>query len=341
MPCGRITGFDICKVCRTELKEEKLTEALDENGRDPALKRRTEILHTLLLVLTAAIWGAAFVAQSVGAQYVGAFTFLTARSWIGFIFLIPLILIREKPGKRNNTEERKVTKMQKKTLIIGGAVCGIFLFSASAAQQIGIATTSTAKSGFITAMYVVLVPIISIFLGHRPDGKIWCCVILGVIGLYLLCVTGSLSLSPGDSLTLLCALLFSFQILAVTYYTSRLDAVKLAAVEFLTEAILSTAVMLIFEKPVWSDIVLAGPAILYAGIMSSGVAYTLQIIAQRGLSPTVASLAMCLESVFSAIAGWIVLGQTLTVREFAGCLLMFAAIIISQLPGRPKTIAVN
>lgn len=310
-------------------------------GLEKKLTRRTEVTHTLLLVLTAVIWGAAFVAQSVGAKYVGAFTFLSARSWIGFLFLIPVIFIRDRFVKNKNPETpgRPQTRTQRKMLLAGGVVCGLFLFLASASQQLGIAHTTTAKSGFITAMYVVIVPILSIFLGQKADPKIWFCVILGVTGLYLLCITGPLSLGRGDSLTLLCALLFSFQILAVTYYATRADAVRLAAMEFLVEAILSTVCMLLLEKPVWDDLLSAGPAILYAGIMSSGVAYTLQIVAQRGLNPTVASLAMCLESVFSALGGWLLLNQTLTGRELAGCLLMFSAIVISQIPGRTKKAA--
>jgi len=330
----------------------KLTET-EINARN----RRVEIIHSLLLVLTALIWGGAFVAQSVGSGYLGPFTFLALRSWIGFLCLLPVLCLQKRlfgrdgrgsgeaaaeanhgtvpdirPEQTGRQEAETVKPGFSGRLAAAGSVCGLLLFLASAAQQAGIAWTTTAKSGFITALYVVIVPLLMIFLHKKPPARIWLCVVMGVCGLYLLCITDQLSLGPGDSLTLLCALIFSFQILAVNHYTIRYPAIPLAAMEFLSESVLATVCMLLFEHPEAAAISAALPAILYAGILSSGVAYTLQIVAQRGLNPAVASLIMCLESVFSALFGWLLLHQVLSLRELAGCALMFAAIIFAQIP---------
>ena len=283
------------------------------------MNKRREIICTLVLFVTALIWGCAFAAQSIGAGFVGPFTFLTSRTWIAFFALLPVIAVRERVLIR--TEDRvKKTAGQSKMLILGGAVCGFFLFTASASQQIGISFTTTAKAGFITALYVVLVP-----------EKVWGCVMLAVIGLYLLCMGESFSLSMGDSWMLLCAFLFSLQILSVNYFVKYADPVKLAALEFLFEGIFAGICMLLFEPFNAEGIISALPTILYAGFMSSAVGYTLQIVAQDGLDPAVASIAMSFESVFAALAGWVVLHEAMSSRELFGCVLMFAAIVISQL----------
>jgi drug/metabolite transporter (DMT)-like permease len=295
--------------------------------------KRTEITHTLILMLAACIWGTAFVAQSVGADHVGAFTYLAGRSWVGVAFLLPVIACADRLEKKKTGRTRAPqTPEERKLLIRGGITCGIFLTLASAAQQIGIAYTTTAKSGFLTALYVVFVPLVSIFLGKRPEKKLWICVILGVTGLYFLCMKGSEGLGAGDLWTLLCAFLFSFQILSVSHFVELTDGIRLSAWQFLTQSVIATVCMFLLEKPEPAAIRAAVPAILYAGIMSSGVAYTLQIVGQKDLNPTIASLAMCLESVFSAISGWIVLGETLSAREIFGCTLMFGAIVLSQIP---------
>ncbi len=294
---------------------------------------------TLLLVLTAFIWGLAFVFQSIGAEYVGPFTFLAARSWLGFLFLCPVIFISDHIKRRHGEQDgRPKNHMQKRMLLVGGSVVGIFLFSASLFQQIGIAETTAAKSGFITAMYVVMVPVISLFLGSRPSGKIWLGVALGVTGLYFLCLSGGLNgINRGDVLTMFCAVLFALQILSINYFIQFTDGIRLSRMQMLVTAVLATVCMLLFEHPTVSGVKAALIPILYAGIMSSGVGYTLQIIGQKGLHPTVASLAMCLESVFSAIGGWLILGQRLSGRELLGCVLMFTAIVIAQLPERNKS----
>lgn len=297
-----------------------------------ALDKR-QLRNTLLLVLTALIWGGAFVAQSVGAQYVGAFTFLAARSWIGMAALLPVVgvlsLLRKKQGL---PPAIPATRAGRRALLRGGFFCGLFLFLASIVQQFGMGSTTAAKAGFITTLYVIIVPIITLFMGRKVEKKIWLCVALGIVGLYLLCMTGSLTLSRGDALMILCAALFAGQILMVDHYSPIVDCVLLSLFQFFVVAALSTIGMVIFEHPTWSTVCAAGIPILYAGILSSGVAYTLQIVGQKDLNPTIASLAMCLESVFSALLGWLLLRQGLTGRELLGCLLMFAAIVLAQLP---------
>lgn len=295
---------------------------------------RTQLRNTLLLVLGALIWGVAFVAQSVGSGYVGAYTFLAARSWLACAFLLGLMFVRH--GIRRRQGSRLPFWIKPRTLFWGGAFCGIALFAASAAQQMGIGTTSTAKAGFLTALYVVIVPVLGLFAGRRPGAKLWVCVLISVAGLYLLCMAGrdTLSLTGGEWQLLLCALLFSIQIMLVGHFGPQLDGVQLSFAEFLTTSVLSTIFMFLFESPDPAQLAGAAVSILYCGILSSGVGYTLQIIGQKDLDPTIASLAMCLESVFSALAGWVVLRQTLTPVETAGCCLMFAAIVGAQLPGR-------
>lgn len=295
---------------------------------------RTQLRNTLLLVLGALIWGVAFVAQSVGSGYVGAYTFLASRSWLACAFLLGLIFVRHKTRQKQGS--RLPFWIKPKTLVLGGALCGIALFAASAAQQMGVGTTSTAKAGFLTALYVVIVPVLGLFAGRRPGAKLWVCVAVSVVGLYLLCMAGrdALTLTGGEWQLLLCALLFSFQILLVDHFGPQLDGVQLSFAEFLMTAVLSTLFMFLFENPTPAQLAGATVSILYCGILSSGVGYTLQILGQQNLDPTIASLAMCLESVFSALAGWVVLHQTLTPVETLGCCLMFAAIVGAQLPGR-------
>ena len=303
-----------------------------EDIMEKKLDKRGELLHTLALLVCAAIWGSAFVAQSVGAEYVGAFTFLAVRNWIAVVFLIPVIFVRDTIlKKRGRPSVRPANRTQRRFLLMGGAACGFFLCAASAFQQVGIRYTTTAKAGFITALYVVIVPILSVFFGKSVKSRIWMCVALAVLGLYLLCMRGELSLSFGDGVVLVCAFLFACQIMTVDYFAPQVDTVRLSQTQFLVTALLSTVCMLLFEDLSTDSLIRALPSIAYAGVMSSGVAYTLQIIGQQNLNPAIASITMSLESVFAALAGWIVLGQSMTVRELAGCVLMFAAIIFAQL----------
>ena len=295
--------------------------------------------NSMLLMLCALIWGTAFVAQSAGSG-MGAFSFLAGRSWMAVLVLIPTVKAFDALHHRQGRPDGKPkSSAERKLLLKAGLVCGTLLFLASAAQQLGITLDpSTAKAGFLTAMYVVLVPVFGVFFGRRPGVKLWCCVAASVVGLYLLCLAGhdSLALTGGEWQLLGCAFLFATQILLVDHFSPKLDGIQLSFVQFLTVAVISTVFMLIFEQPTIEQFRLAAVAIAYCGIMSSGVAYTLQIVGQKALDPTIASLAMCLESVFSALAGWLILGETLSTTELCGCGLMFAAIVASQLPDKKK-----
>lgn len=292
---------------------------------------RFVIKQSALLLLAATIWGVAFVAQSVGMEYVGPFTFLASRSVIGALVLIPYIMIRDRKVAVNRTD----TRNDSKRLMAGGVCCGCLLFVASILQQIGIVHTTVGKSGFITAMYIVIVPILSVFLKKKAGMKIWVGVALAVVGLYFLCMTpGNVSLQKGDVLTFFCAVAFSFHILTVDYFAPQLDGVKLSCIQFATCGLLSGIGMFLFEAPTMEAVLAAWLPILYAGALSSGVAYTLQIVGQRGMNPTVASLLMSMESVISVIAGWAILQQRLSHRELIGCVLMFGAIILVQLPDK-------
>jgi drug/metabolite transporter (DMT)-like permease len=290
-----------------------------------------------MLLVASFFWGTTFVAQSLGAEYVGAGTYLALRTYIGIIFLLPFVLYRDKKEVNNLglglQELQDKRSREKQAFIKGGMLAGLFIFLASFAQQYGIAYTSVAKAGFLTTLYVVFVPIISLFFGRRFDNKLWISIALSVLGMYLLCMKGSFYLEIGDAMMILSALGFSIQILAVSRYSKRIDPVKLTLAQFIIEAILATIVMFVIEKPDLSSIYSALPAILYAGIFSSGIAYTLQALGQKNINPAIASIAMCLESVFGTLSGWIVLGQQLSLREAAGCILMFAAIVLTQFLG--------
>ena len=278
--------------------------------------------NNILLVLTALIWGCAFVAQSVGMDYVGPFTFNMARFLIGAIVLLPVIWFMDRQRKTGAEKDAG-----QKTLIIGGICCGIALAVASTLQQWGILFTTVGKAGFITAMYIVIVPLLGIFIGKKVRPLIIGCVAIAVVGFYFLCMTESLRLGLGDFLVLLCAIAFSIHILVIDHFSPKVDGVKMSAIQFLTAAIISAVPTLLWEQPVFTEILQAWQPVLYAGVMSCGVAYTLQIIAQKNADPTVASLLLSLESVFSVLAGWVLLGQGLSLKELFGCVLIFCAII--------------
>lgn len=299
--------------------------------------------QSMLLLLTAAIWGVAFVAQSVGMDYVGPFTFNTVRSLLGGIVLIPCIVLlkRINAGSKDTAGAAEHASGdpagQRKVLLTGGVACGVLLCIASNLQQVGIMYTSVGKSGFITAMYIVLVPVLGIFLKKKAGIKIWCSVAIAVGGLYLLCMTDSgFSIQKGDLLLLLGAVIFSFHILTIDYFSPKVDGVKMSCIQFFSCGILSMVCMFLFEQPQIGAILQAWMPIVYAGVLSCGVAYTLQIVGQKGMNPTVASLILSMESVISVIAGWLILHQKLSGRELLGCVLMFAAIILVQLPERDR-----
>lgn len=288
--------------------------------------------NAVILALTAFIWGTAFVAQSVGMDYLGPFTFNGVRNFIGGISLLPCIMLL---GKIEDGSKEKVNGT-KKELFIGGTVCGLCLFAASSLQQIGLQYTTTGKAGFITAFYIVLVPVLGIFLKKKIGWKVWAAVVLAVIGLYFLCITEKLSIGQGDILIFICALIFAVHIIVIDYFSPRVDGVKMSCIQFFVCGTISLIPMFTLENPTISGITASLGALLYAGVLSSGVAYTLQIIGQKNVNPAIASLILSLESCFAVLAGWIVLGQKLSVRESIGCVLMFTAIILAQLPEKNK-----
>ena len=287
----------------------------------------------LLLLLTAMIWGTAFVSQRVSMDYIGPFTFLCARSMLGGVVLLPLIAVfsRSIPGEARPPGQGRL-------LLLGGLLCGSALFVASALQQIGILETSVGKAGFITAMYIILIPVCGMFLGRRVSRRVWAAVGAALVGMYFLCLRGTdlSGVNRGDLLELLCSFCFTAHILIIDRFAGRVDGVKMSCIQFFVCGGLSFVCMLIFESPNWRDILAAWLPICYAGILSSGVGYTLQIIAQKDTEPAVASLLMSLESVFSLVAGWIILGQRMNGWELLGCGLMFAAIICVQLPEKKR-----
>ena len=293
----------------------------------------TQTKNSLLLLLCSLIWGTAFVAQSAGSG-MGAYSFLAGRSWLAVLVLIPTVLVFDAIRRKNGTDAKPKTAAEKKKLLAAGFVCGTLLFAASAAQQIGITINpSTAKAGFLTAMYVVLVPVFGLFLGRKGSAQLWVSMAIAVVGLYLLCMKdGFGSIQSSDGLLLLCAVLFSFQIMSIDHFSPLVDGVRLSLIQFIVVAVESSAAALIFETPTLAEYGANFLPVVYCGVMSSGAGYTLQILGQKDLTPAIASLIMCLESVFSALGGWLLLGQNLSMRESAGCTLIFAAVVLSQLP---------
>lgn len=290
---------------------------------------------TLILALTAIIWGISFVSQSVSMEHIGPNTFAGIRTLLGCATLLPVIMFRNVSEKRNH--EIKEQKGSRKDVIIGGIICGVLLCIASTVQTYGMKYTTAGKSGFITAMYMILVPIVSIFMGKKIRPSVIVCVLIAVTGLYFLCIKkGEFSMGYGDLVTLICAVFFTFHILVIDHYSPKVDGVKLSCMQFFVAGTINIIIMFIFEKPVLKDILVCAVPILYSGIMSCGVAYTLQIIGQKYAEPTVASIVMSMESVFAALAGWVILGQGMNGREIFGCLLMFGAITLIQLPPKKK-----
>ncbi len=291
---------------------------------------KLQIRNSFILFIAAFIWGTAFVAQSIGMDFIGPFTFSAARSFRGSAILVPCIWILGKWQKVNEAETEKEDQTE---LLKGGIVCGTVLCIACNLQQIALLYASVGKSGFLTALYIVIVPILGIFAGKKPGKKLCVAVIFAVVGLYLLCMkSGDFAFGPGDILLLFCAFMFSLHIMVVDHFTQNVSGMKLSCLQFLVCGIFSSVAMLLFEQPSISALCTAWAPLLYTGVLSSGVAYTFQIIGQKGMNPVVASLIMSLESVISALAGWVVLGQILSSRELAGCIVMFAAIILAQLP---------
>lgn len=302
-------------------------------------------LSSLLLFLAACIWGVAFVAQSVGMEYMGPLTFNGVRFLIGGTVLLPLIFVRRKHGRKERAEYVKNADTgnrngiengigngngKKNIALKGGICCGLAICAASVFQQFGIQYTTVGKAGFITTLYIVLVPFFGLFLHKKIPGKVWFAAAAAATGLYLLCMKEGFSVGKGDMLVFVCAVFFSVHILVIDYFSPKADGVVLSCIQFYTAGVLCGVGALLTEQPSFGQLVEGSVPILYAGVMSCGVAYTLQVIGQKELEPAVASLILSTESVVSVLAGWLVLGQSLSMRELAGCVLVFAAVILVQ-----------
>lgn len=288
---------------------------------------RKAIRSGFLLLLAAFIWGIAFVAQSVGMEHLGPFSFGMARFFLGSIVLLPLVAFRRKQNRKKG-----ITPAGKKITWTAGICCGLALGVATSFQQMGLKYTTVGKAGFITTLYIIIVPILGVFLKKKVRGRVWICAGIAAVGMYLLCMSESLHIGKGDLLVFVCAILFSIHILVIDYFSPLADGVEISCIQFLIAGVFSLIMMLLFEHPQITDFTVSWLPIAYAGIMSSGVAYTLQIIGQKDMDPTAASLLLSMESTFSVLAGWAILNQKLTLRELAGCVLMFIAVILVQLP---------
>ncbi len=305
-----------------------------------------QICNSLLLALAAFIWGIAFVAQRKGGDIVGPYTFNCLRSFIGALVLLPVIRFRDAKGA-NHPEHRPVSG-NRRDLLLGGISCGVMLCLATNAQQLGMYYGTTAgKAGFLTACYILLVPILGLFLYRKSTSSrtcpwnVWLAVGIALIGLYFLCISGRLAIQPSDLVVLTCALVFAVHILTVEHFSPRVDRVRMSCLQFAVCGLLTAIPMIFLETGFslgslrsWASTLTSLDAwipLLYAGVLSCGVAYTLQIIGQNGLNSTIASLVMSLESVFSALAGWAILKERLTGREITGCVLIFFAILLAQI----------
>ena len=304
------------------------------SSENHSLKLRSSIC----LLAAALIWGTTFVAQSIATGLLAPYTYNACRFLLGFLVLLPVAVItgRKDPLSVNYRSKDHDTHSYR-LLLTGGFLCGLCLFLAGSFQQTGIQYTTAGKSGFITALYIVLVPIIGLLLKRRCSPLIAPAVVLAVIGFYLLCIREGFSINRGDAITLGCSFMFALHILCVDHYSPIVNPIQLSCLQFLFAGLISLIPAFLLEEPAWSDILACWLPIVYAGILSSGIAYTLQIIGQRGLHPAVAALLMSLESVISVLSGWLVLGDVLTAKEVFGCVLVFSSVILAQLPAGTHT----
>jgi len=287
----------------------------------------------ILLLITALVWGVSFVSQSIGMDFIGPNTFNGLRSLLGGIVLLPVIAVIDYGKKKKGTYQ----KCDIKKLLTYGVICGVLLCVAATLQSYGLKETTAGKSGFLTALYIIFVAVIGAFTGKKLSAKIITGVLTAILGMYFLCLYGTtINFCFGDFLTFLCAIVFSFHILAIDRFSPKTDGVKLACTQFFVAGVLNILVMFLFEEPQIAQIKNCTGAILYSGAMSCGVAYTLQIVGQKYTDPTSASMLMSLESVFAALSGWLLLNERMSISQIFGCLLMFFAIIFVQLPERNK-----
>ena len=290
---------------------------------------KKQIKGSLYLLLATTIWGFAFIAQSVGMDRIGPFTFQAVRCALAVLFLIPCSFLME---LRSCSVRESAEKWKNPTLWKVGIICGCALFVAASLQQVGLVYTDAGKAGFLTAMYIVWVPVLGMFLGQKPPFTIVFSVGMAVVGLYLLSCMGVTQVNKGDLLLCGCALAFAVQITCIDRLAGNLDGLRLNCVQALVVTVLSIPFMLLTETVNWGDVLSCWKPLCFAGILSMGVAYTMQVNGQKSLEPTTASLIMSLESVFAVLGGWLILGETMTFWETTGCVLVFAAVILSQLP---------
>lgn len=295
-------------------------------------KMKRSMRGNLMLLTAAMVWGMSFVSQSVGMRYVQPFTFNGVRFLLGGLALLPVIRLLDRASGRSQLPAGELSAIRKSS-VRAGVFCGLVLFAASTLQQQGILTSTAGKAGFITTLYIVIVPLLRSLGGKRLPLRIWLCVLSAVVGFLLLCAGESFSVSRGELLLLCCAVMYSVHILVIDRCNvGQVDGVRLSATQFLVSGVLSLVGMVLFDAPTWAGIWSARWTILYNGLLSCGVGYTLQVLGQRDTNPTVASLLMSLESVFAVLAGWAILRELLTGRELTGCALVFLAVIVSQLP---------
>lgn len=296
--------------------------------------KKTQFKGVVILLLTAFIWGSSFVAQSVGMDSVEAFTFNGIRTLMGAAVLLPVILIRELFAvKKLPAGERKSVKVFDKKTLIFGSILGVVLCAASNFQQFAFYYTDSGKIAFVTAFYMFFVPIFGLFLKKKLSLLTWLSVLGGCVGMYFLCIdpNAGVGINQGDILAFLCSIFYAVQILCIEKFAPQVDGIKLSCIQFAVSGTISCILMFIFETPNITNILSATTPLLYSGVMSCGLAYTFQIVGQKYTEATLASLLMCLESVFGVLCGALILHEVLTGREIAGCVIMFAAIILSQL----------
>lgn len=297
-------------------------------------KTKTQFKGVLMLTITAIVWGSSFVAQSVGMETVEAFTFMGIRTLLGALVLMPIVLFRDIKAKKTYSAEKLAEKkIADKKVWIYGALLGVVLCAASNFQQFSFYYSTSGRIAFITALYMFFVPILGLFFRKRIPLLTWICIGLGIIGLFFLCLdpAESFAINKGDILSVICAVFYAVQILMIEKFAPEVDPIKLSCIQYLFSGVISCILMLIFEDPQISAISTAVVPILYSGVMSCGLAYTMQIIGQRYTEATIASLIMCTESVFGALSGALILHEVLSGREILGCVIMFVAIVLSQL----------
>ena len=297
------------------------------------ISKKQQLLGIVFMLLATIFWGTTFVAQSAGMDHLGPFTYNCCRSFVGCIVLIPVAIFYDRfnnKGVSSQVEGAPSVSNSRKNLIIGGIVCGVVLTIASGLQQIGIVYTSIGKTGFLTVLYIVIVPLLGLFLKKKCQLNVWISVVIAVIGLYLLCITENFTIVPTDLYVLGCAVMYAVHILVGDHYSPRVNGVWLSCIQFLVCGILSGVIMFIIETPTIENIIACAGPILYAGIFSSGVAFTLQILGQKYLDATLAALIMSMESVISVLSGWIFLNEMLSSREILGCVFVFIAVLLAQ-----------